>query len=213
MLLEARALLEHAIRWLVRNCRPLDVAAAIERYRDGAAALAAALPRRSTRPTATRSASAPSALAQGGVPAATAARAAAMGVLGAALDIVESPRSTGAPVALVTAAYFQAGRPALAALAARPHRRAAAQQPLAGARAGRPARRRRRAAARADDRDPQRGAGHGRRAGGDRALVGRQPAALERYLAMVADMRAARSYDVTTLPVALRELSRLAGRA
>jgi len=34
-------------------------------------------------------------------------------------------------------------------------------------------------------------------------------AALERYLAMVADIRTARSYDVTTLPVALRELSRL----
>ncbi len=44
ILLDARGLLEYAIRWLVRNRRTPDIGAAIDRYRDGADSLARALP-------------------------------------------------------------------------------------------------------------------------------------------------------------------------
>jgi glutamate dehydrogenase len=209
MLLDARALLEHAIRWLVRNCRPLEVTGAIDRYRDGAAALAAALPRMlddadrdAFRQRAER-------LTKSRVPGALAARAAAMGVLGAALDIVEITAATGAMAETVTATYFRAG----GRLSLHWLRDRIAELPRSN---------RWQVLARAGLLDDV--------ATLQRALttdiLGSAPAtdeievaidrwaaanavALERYLAMVADIRASRAYNLTTLPVALRELSKL----
>jgi len=213
VLLEGRALLEHAIRWLVRNCTPLDIAGAIERYSEGAGALLAALP--AALDDADRDAFRHRAeqLTQSGVPPALAARAAALGVLGAALDVVEIAAATSAPLETVTATYFQAGgRLSLHWLRDRIRElpRGNRWQVLARA-------------ALADDLSALQRALSVEILQGAAGVVEVDAAierwsqengtALERYLSIVADIRAARGYDLTTLSVAVREAAKLASAA
>jgi glutamate dehydrogenase len=208
ILLDGRALLEYAIRWLARNSRPLDVAPVIARYSDGAAALAAALPGPLAAGAHDAFGQRADRLRQGGVPPALATRAAALSIVGAALDIVEIATATGTALDAVTALYFQAGgklslhwlRDRIAELP-RSNRwqvlaRAALSDDLS-------------ALQRALTSQILRTAPDGDAAERWAAANAR---ALDRYLAIIADIRAARTYDQTTLSVALREAGRLIER-
>ena len=122
-----------------------------------------------------------------------------------------SPRERGrAPIEVVTAVLLPPRQPARAALAARPHDRAAALEPLAGPRPRRAARRSRRAAARADARGPRgRAAGAPGRSRRSSAGSAPTPTPSRAACACSSEIRATRTYDVTTLSVALREARNL----
>ncbi len=144
-----------------------------------------------------------------GVPPELARRAASMPSLLSVLDIVEVASGTGRPLEVVTATYFQLGsRLELTWLRDRILElpRANRWQALA------------RAALRDDLYSLHRAltqevlelAGAGRRgAAAVDAWRERNRMAVERSLAMLADIQASRSYDTTTLPVALREVRNL----
>jgi glutamate dehydrogenase len=210
MLLEGRRLVERASRWLVRNRRgPIDIAATIELFAPGAVALAQALPgvlegsdRDAFDELATR-------FRQGNVPSALAARAAGTGGLLAALDIVEVAGAIGRSAEAVTATYFRLGsrfwlhwlRDRMTELP-----RANRWQVLA------------RAALRDDLSSLQRALTaeilQGSPDGQDVddaidvwAAINASP--VERCASILADIRASRTYDVTTLSVALREARNL----
>jgi glutamate dehydrogenase len=210
MLLEGRKLVERASRWLVRNRRgPIDIAATIELFAPGAAALAEALPgvlegtdSDTFEELATR-------FQQGGVPPALAARAAGMGAVLSALDIVEVAGATGRGAEVVTAAFFRLGsRFALHWLRDRIIElpRASRWQGLA------------RAALRDDLTSLQRAltaevlqfSPEGEAVDGAiDAWAGANAALVERCMSMLADVRASRTYDLTGLSVALREARNL----
>jgi glutamate dehydrogenase len=210
MLLEGRKLVERASRWLVRNRRgPIDIAATIEHFAPGVAALAQSLPgvlegtdADSFEEWATR-------FEQGGVPLALAERAAGMGAVLSALDIVEVAGATSRGAEVVTAAYFRLGsRFALHWLRDRIIElpRASRWQGLA------------RAALRDDLTSLQRALTaevlQASPAGEDvdgaiDAWASANAALVERCLSMLADVRASRTYDLTALSVALREARNL----
>jgi glutamate dehydrogenase len=210
MLLEARRLVERAARWLVRNrAAPLDIASTIEAFAPGVAALAAALPDalegsdRETYDGLLES------FSQRGVPAHLAGRAASMPGVLAALDVVEVAGVAARPLELVIAAYFRIGnRFALHWLRDRMTElpRGSRWQGLA------------RAALREDLGDLQRvlttevlfeTAATSDADGAVEQWVAEHSAAVERCLRLLADVRASRTYDVTTLSVALREARNL----
>ena len=124
-------------------------------------------------------------------------------------DIVEVAAATGRDQATVMATYFRLGsRLELNWLRDRilelPQ-----GQPLAGARAGGAARRPLQPRTGADP-----GGARGRGPGADAeaaidAWIERNALAVERCLGMLADIKASRMYDTTTLPVALREVRNL----
>ena len=110
MLLRSRILLERATRWLLRNRpRPLDLAAAVERYSGGGAALAAAVPELVGRSERDAARARGDTLVAANVPAALAERVAHLEALVPTLDLVEI--SAGADVDVVAAAevYFTLG--------------------------------------------------------------------------------------------------------
>jgi glutamate dehydrogenase len=110
LLLDARRLVERATRWLLRNRRqPLDIAAAVDFFAPGVAALSRALPELlppSERDELLRKAGE---LERAGVPSEFAARIAGLGPLLSALDIVEVAAATGLEPEDVAAAYFAVG--------------------------------------------------------------------------------------------------------
>jgi glutamate dehydrogenase len=210
MLTAGRRLVERATRWLVRSLArsEIDVAAATARFAAGARELAQALPevlqgddRESFEDRVVE-------LTAAGVPSALARRVASMPALLAVFDVVEDGALTGAAQPVVTAVYFGIGSrlgldwlrdrilelprndrwQALARAALRDDlyemHRALVRDVLGGGTA--------RGAAAAID-----------------AWLADNRAAVERSLSVVADVKAARSYDTTTLPVALRELKNL----
>ena len=213
MLIEGRRLVERATRWLVRAQPARDR----HRSRRSSASsraqrmLREALPGRARRrrPRGVRRARS-SELSDAGVPRelAGAGRRHAVAVLG-----VRHRRGRGGDRTRPgggDGGLLPARLAARAQLAARPDHRAAARQPLAGAGARGAARRPLQPAPVADP-----GGARGRRArrrqrGGDRRL-GRSATSrrVERCLAMLADIKASRGYDTTTLPVALREVRNL----
>jgi glutamate dehydrogenase len=215
MLIEGRRLVERAARWLVRaNPEGIDIAVTVRYYEPGATLLADALPgvlegadRESFDAKAAE-------LQHAGVPAPLAAKVAGMQSRFPGLDIVEVSKATRQPLEAVTATYFRLGSKldlnwlrekiidlpranrwqALARAALRDDlyslHRALAQEVL------------------------QSGGGDG--AESDAVIdawVERHASAVERCLGMLADIRASRSYDTTTLPVALREVRNLIGGA
>jgi len=205
MMVEGRKLLERASRWLLRNRpRPLELTASIERYTPGAAALAAALPgalegaeRHDFTELSRR-------LEQGGVPAELATRAALLGLGAAALEAVDVAEATGRSLQAATAAYFRIGsRFSLSMLRERilALPRANRWESLA------------RAALRDDCSTIHRAlvtAVLRTEPGGEldsaiSAWSSVNAAALRRYRGILADIEASRSYDLTTLAVALRE--------
>ncbi|HXR28791.1 MAG TPA: NAD-glutamate dehydrogenase, partial [Solirubrobacteraceae bacterium] len=210
LLREGRKLVERATRWLVRNRNsPLDIAATIGRFANGVAALTQALPaalegsdRDSYDELLTR-------FEQGNVPATLASRAAAMGGLLAALDIVEVAGLCDRATEAVTSAYFRLGsRVGLHWLRDRMNElpRSSRWQSLA------------RAALRDD-------LGYLQRTLTAEVLLASPPGveaaraielweianaeSVARCTRVLAEIRATRTYDVTTLSVALREARNL----
>jgi glutamate dehydrogenase len=110
MLLEGRRLIERGSRWLLRNRRPpMDIASAVERYAPGAAVLyeqmSKLLDTDDLEPLARRI----DELRSAGVPEELAARVAALPYMYAALDVVEVADDSGLDVQAVAAVHFRLG--------------------------------------------------------------------------------------------------------
>jgi glutamate dehydrogenase len=210
MLIEGRRLVERASRLLVHaNPRRLDVEAAIEHFGPGAEQLAAALPDRLQGLEREAFDARQAALTEAGVPDAIARRVAAMPALLAALDIVGAADATGCDQDRVTDVHFRVGAQlelnwlrdrivelpranrwqSLCRTALRDEllslHRALTEEILRGAEDGADAQ---------EAIDAWREANQG---------------AVDRCLGMLADIRASRTFDMTTLPVALREVRHL----
>ncbi|RVU18063.1 NAD-glutamate dehydrogenase [Methylobacterium oryzihabitans] len=100
-------LLRHQMVWFIRNADLSGgVAAVVGRYRDGVAAVAAALPAVLAPNAREALAKRVRLLADHGVPEALATRLAALGELGAAPDIVEVAHATGRDPAAIAATHF-----------------------------------------------------------------------------------------------------------
>jgi glutamate dehydrogenase len=207
MLIEGRRLVERSTRWLVRaNPYQVSIAQTIRRFEAGAKLLAAGLP--DALEGADREAfdARAAELEEAGVPAELARRTAGMPSMLALFDIVEVAATTDHGQEDVLRVYFRLGsrldlnwlRDRIIELP-----RANRWQALA------------RAALRDDLFNLYReltrkvlDTGTGQN-GGEAAIDAwseRNAEALERSLGMVADVRASRIYDMTTLPVALREV-------
>jgi glutamate dehydrogenase len=205
----ARRLVERATRWLLRSRpRPLDIR---ERLADGAAAVAAALPGVLVAGEREEFDARVQAAVEEGVPAELGRRVASLGDLFAALDIVGVASATERSVDEVAALHFLVGgrlhlhwlRDRIATLP-----RENRWQAMAGA-------------ALRDDlfslhaeltADVLRSSGAEGTADAearlDRWIDANRPL-VERCLGILGDIRAGGTYDLTTLPVALRELRNL----
>jgi glutamate dehydrogenase len=110
MLLDARKLIERATRWLLRNRRrPLDVAATVRDFAGGAAELSDALPGILVDGDRAAWDARVATLETAGVPRPLAAQAASFGALLAALDVVEIGRAADRSVEEVAALHFRLG--------------------------------------------------------------------------------------------------------
>ena len=207
MLLDGRRLVERATRWLLRSLRrPLDIAATVERFADGARAVAGAVPDILVDDDRAAWDARVEELAAADVPDAVARRVAARGALFSALDIVEVSAATGRSVDDVAALHFQLGarlhlhwlRDKIAALP-RDNRwqamaRAALRDDLFSLHAELTA-------------DVLRGAAtDGAAATRLDGWLAENAGPAERTLGVLEDIRTSGSYDLTTLPVALREV-------
>jgi glutamate dehydrogenase len=209
MLLDGRRLVERGTRWLLRNrARPLAIAETVSHFAPGAAVLYESMPKLLGPPDAEPLARRADELREAGVPADLAVRIASVRTMAAALDIVEVAHETGLAVEPVAAVHFRLGSrlelhwlhdrivalprhdrwSGLARAALRDdlislHRALTAEVVLTGG-AG-------------EDVDER-----------VNAWVDRNPSA-ERYLATLADVRLGRTFDLTTLPVVVREVRSL----
>ncbi|HEX2085817.1 MAG TPA: NAD-glutamate dehydrogenase [Solirubrobacteraceae bacterium] len=210
MLLDARKLIERATRWLLRNRRrPLDIAATIADFAAGVRELADALPEILVDGDRLAWDQRVAGLEAAGVPGPLAARAASLGATLAALDVVEVAAAAGRSIGEVAELHFRLGarlrlhwlRDRIAALP-----RDDRWQTMA------------RAALRDDlfmlhreltddvlRESPSRGTVDERLG----AWMDANQAMLDRSLGILDDIRAGGSYDLTTLPVALREIRAL----
>jgi glutamate dehydrogenase len=210
MLLDARKLIERATRWLLQHRRrPLDIAATVADFADGARVVADALPDILVDGDREGWDERVSALQEAGVPSDLAARSASLGALLATLDIVDVAAEAGRPIEDVAALHFRLGaqlrlhwlRDRVAALARDDRWQAMA-----------------RAALRDDLFDlhraltadvlresPTEGSVEERLA----AWMEGNQSALDRSLGILDDIRSGGTYDLTTLPVALREIRAL----
>ncbi|HEY0632918.1 MAG TPA: hypothetical protein VGC98_12755, partial [Thermoleophilaceae bacterium] len=202
MLLEGRRLVERGTRWLLRNRRrPLDIADTVADFGPGAAVLYESMPKLLSAPDAEPFARRADELRTAGVPGDLPVRVAALPAMFAALDVVEVARETGLDVAAVAAVHFRLGselelhwlRDRIVALP-RGDRWSA----------------RARAALRDDVYALHRSlTAQVLRDGSDvEAWIAANPSS-ERYLATLADVRLGRKYDLTTLPVVVREARHL----
>ena len=217
MLIDGRGLVESSTRWLVRaRQRSIDIAATVAQFSPGAAIVARSLPELLDEGDRLLWEARMNKLARAGVPSGLAARVAAMPSLFAALDIIEVAEATERSLEGVTAVYFRLGgrlqlnwlRDRIAELP-----RANRWQALARAALRDDLYSLHRAltveAAKADSiassavPDPS----------SPDALIDAwmdaNTAAVERSRAMLGDIRATRVFDLTTLPVALREVRNL----
>ncbi len=207
MLIDGRRLVERSTRWLVRaNPYQVSIAQTIRRFEPGARLLAASLPDALEGVDREAFDKRAAELEQAGVPSELARRTAGMPSMLALFDIVEVASATEHDPGDVLRVYFRLGsrlelnwlRDRIIELP-----RANRWQALA------------RAALRDDLFNLYRelarkvldagGARNGSEAAID-AWSERNALAVERALGMVADVRASRTYDMTTLPVALREI-------
>ena len=210
MLIEARKLVERGTRWLIRSsAEPINIEMTIRYFEPGARMMRAAMPDALNGGERDAFVGRAAELREGGVPAELAEWVAAMPALLSVFDIVEVAGATRRREETVMATYFQLGarlelnwlRDRIIELP-----RANRWQALA------------RAALRDDLYNLHRSltrevleAG-GRDADTDVAIeawVGHHEEALARAQSMLADIKASRSYDTTTLPVALREIRNL----
>ncbi|MCW3064346.1 MAG: glutamate dehydrogenase, partial [Solirubrobacterales bacterium] len=213
MLLEGRRLVERATRWLLRNRRrPLDIAATVGHFAPGAAALYELMPRplvdADVEPIARRA----DALREAGVADELALRVASLSTMFATLDIVDIAGETRIDFEPVAMVHFRLGadlglhwlRDQIVALP-----RSDRWSALA------------RAALRDDlyslHRNLTAEVLRASRAGADageavQRWIAANPASA-RCLQTLADIRAGRVYDLTTLPVAVREVRNLLAAA
>ncbi|MGZ4193265.1 MAG: NAD-glutamate dehydrogenase domain-containing protein, partial [Solirubrobacteraceae bacterium] len=214
MLIEGRRLVERAARWVVRAGprAGIDVTAMTDRFAPGARILAAALPDILRGLERDQYAERRADLEAGGVPAELAHRVASMQALLSVFDIVVDAGTTGSDQAVVTDVYFSIGarlgldwlrdrilelprtdrwqslaRAALRDDLYRLHRSLTREILLSAVEYG--------AAAPVED------------------WLERNAHQVERADAVMADVKASREYDTTTLPVVLRELRSLAADA
>jgi glutamate dehydrogenase len=205
MLLASRRSVERATRWLLRSRpRPLDIAAEIERYADAVAAVADALPEILVESEQEAWRERVAKLTAAGVPESLAGRVATQGALYSALDIAEVAAATERGVEEVAALHFLLGgkltlhwlRDQIALL---------------------PRNNRWQAMARAALRDDLFSL-HAElttallRFGGLDAWTAANRAAVDRALEILGEIRSGGTFDLTTLPVALREVRNLIGR-
>jgi glutamate dehydrogenase len=210
ILLQGRRLVTRAARWLVRDRRPpLDIAAVVLDYAPGAATLSAGLPELLRRLDGDAWNARVAEFADRGVPNALASRVAAMDALFFAFDIVEMVRGRDEPIRRAASIHFELDR--RLELTWMRNRilelpRADRWQTLA------------RAALRDDLYRTHRAINaavlRASRASVDLdaaidAWLGASAAAVRRYLATLADIRAATGNDFTTLLVAVRDLTNL----
>jgi glutamate dehydrogenase len=210
MLLEARRLVERGTRWLLRNRRrPLDIAAEVSRFTPGARALSDALPEILVEAERASWDEHVSSLVAAGVPEPLAARVASLAALFSALDVVEVASDTGRPLDDVAALHFLLGgrlhlhwlRDQIAELP-RSNRweamaRAALRDDLFGLHAELTA-------------DVMReGPAEGTVSARLDAWMAANTQPVARCLEILGDIRTAGTYDLTTLPVALREVRNL----
>jgi glutamate dehydrogenase len=210
MLIEGRRLVERATRWLARtNPGSIDIELMIARYEPGAKLLAAALPAVLEGADHDIYDNRAADLAAAGVPSELAARTAMMPALLSVFDIVEVSSRTGRDPGAVMATYFR--------LASRLDLNWLRDRILELPRANRW-----QALARAALRDDLysllraltdevlEGSGSGADANGAiESWIARNQAAVDRSVEMIADIKASRTYDTTTLPVAMREVRNL----
>jgi glutamate dehydrogenase len=211
MLLAARTLVERASRWLLRNRRPpLDIAANVERYAEGAHDLDGLLPAILAEGDRERWRARVDELVEAGVPERLAGEAAALPARFASLDVVEVADASGLAVVDVAPLHFLIGarlhlhwlRDRIAELP-RDNRwkamaRAALRDDLFGLHAEM-------------TRDVLR-APHPADLDAEALLHAwsdANAAALERCLGIISDIESGGVYDLTTLPVALREMRNL----
>jgi glutamate dehydrogenase len=209
MLLEGRRLIERGTRWLLRNRpRPLEIAPAVEYFAPGAAALYDSMSRLLGPPDDEPLIRRAEELRQAGVPGRLANRVASLGTMVSTLDIVEVAEETGLDVEPVAGVHLRIGSHLqlhwlLARIVALPRDnrwRALARAGLRNdlynlhraltaevLRGGQPD-------GDADERVME--------------WVAASPAA-ERLLQTLADIRVGRVFDMTTLPVAVREVRNL----
>ena len=206
ILLDARKLIERATRWLLRNGRrPLDIAATVAQYESGAEAIAAALPAILVDADREGWDSRVAELIAAGVPPELAARAASLRALYAVMDVTQVAAGADEPIEAVAALHFRLGarlqlhwlRDQVLALPRDDRWKAMARDALR------------------DDvfalhrdltddvlRESPPGESEERLAAWIEA--NREP--VDRSLGLLDEIRAGGAYDLTTLPVALREL-------
>jgi glutamate dehydrogenase len=211
MLLEARRLVERATRWLLRSRpHPLDIGTEIDRFAAGATAVGEALPGVLVPTEREELEARVAALAEHGVPDDLARHVACLSDRFAALDIVGVADATGSEIDEVAALHFLVGgrlhlhwlRDRIATLP-RENRwqamaRAALRDDLFSLHAELTADILRSAGADLADAD----------ACLDAWIDANRPL-VERCLGILSDIRTGGTYDLTTLPVALRELRNL----
>jgi glutamate dehydrogenase len=210
MLIEGRRLVERATRWLAENhAGPIRIAETARRFEPGARLLAESLPDVLDDAGRERFEDGVARLRDAGVPSWLAARVASMRSLPAAFDIVAVATEVGAELRLVMDVHFGLGarlevswlRERITELP-RTNRwesltRSALRSDLAAIQ--------RSLTAEVLSNAPE-------RAGAEQAIDAwweSHEEAIRRWLATAADIRAARIYATTTLPVALRELRAL----
>ena len=216
MLIEGRRLVERATRWLVRaNPYQVSVAQTIRRFRPGAELLAGALP--DALEGADRKAfdARAAELQDAGVPAELARRAAGMPSMLALFDIVEVTATTERNPADVLEVYFRVGsrldlnwlRDRIIDLPRANRWQALARASMRDDLFNLYRELTRKVLDAGNDLDPGHPAVDAQAA--IEAWSESNAEALERALGMVAEIRASRIYDNTTLPVALREIRSL----
>ncbi|HLM08336.1 MAG TPA: NAD-glutamate dehydrogenase [Thermoleophilaceae bacterium] len=213
MLLEGRRLIERGTRWLLRNRpRPMDIASTVGYFRPGVETLYESVTRLLAPADAEPLARRAEELREAGVPDSLATRVAGLATMFSALDVVEVAEASGLDVERVAAVHFALGhRLSLHWLRDRVIELPRDDRWRARARA-----------ALRDDlyaihreltaevlRDGPDAEDAGARVD---AWVDANPAA-ERTLQTLADVRVGRTYDLTTLPVAVREIRNLSGGA
>jgi glutamate dehydrogenase len=209
MLLEGRRVIERAARWLLRNRRrPLDIAETVAHFAPGAAELSDDLPRLLNPADAEPVLQQAAAYEQAGVPSKLAQRVAGLASMFSALDIVDIADEIQAPLLDVATVHYELGsrlhlhwlRDRIGELPRDDRWKALA-----------------RAALRDDlhsiHRDLTAAVLREAGGGGDprqavKTWVDGNPAG-ERYMETLSDIRVGRTYDLTTLPVAVREARNL----